>query len=282
MSYQSFRAEFFLVTILFLLPFTRRAQAQSFNLAFGPPAMQPSSTYSAAGLPGHWHSLIAANGTTTFNLVDITGTTTNVRLTQIGGSQLLNINDGLTNGDDQTLMDHFLVTYTPTLETCLFINALQDGIYEVIAYAWMPRSPTVMAYVSSDEEPGFPHKVVGGTWPGGHQEDVTYSRHYCIVGPPFNGRLRIHSGIVPGAIAANGAAMNGVQVRLLPPVNPADMNCDGDRDAIDLDLFVQSLTDRETYHTAEPACNILNGDFNGDWSVDLDDVAPFVNALLQA
>lgn len=257
------------------------AVAQNFNLAFGPVTEQPSSSYGAAGLPGYWHAMTAANGTTTFNLKDISGTTTNVRLTQIGGTQILTVNDGGTTGDHETLMDSFLVTYTSNLETCLFINALQNGIYEVIAYAWMPRNPTVMAYVSSDEEPGFPHHTIGGAWPGGHQEGITYSRHYSIVGPPFNGRLRVHSGIVPGANQANGAAMNGIQIRLLPPISDADMNCDGARDARDLDLFVQTLTDREEYHAAQPTCNVLNADLNGDWSIDLDDVAPFVDMLLQ-
>jgi hypothetical protein len=275
------RARILVVSTLLVLVAASTAHAQTFNLAFGPVNMQPSSSYGAAGLPGHWHAMTAANGTTTFNLVDISGTTTAVRLTQIGGSQILHVDDLSTTGNDQTLMDHFLITYTPTLETCLFLNALQNGVYEVLTYAWMPRSPTVMAYVSSDEEPGFPHEIVGGAWPGGHQEGVTYSRHYCIVGPPFNGRLRIHSGIVPGAPAANGAAMNGLQVRLLPPFNDADMNCDGQHDGEDLELFVQCLTDRESYYASQPTCNILNGDINGDWAVNMNDVAGFVNILLQ-
>ncbi|HWL92892.1 MAG TPA: hypothetical protein VNT79_05105 [Phycisphaerae bacterium] len=242
--------------------------------------MQPTSIYAAAGLPGYWNAMTAANGTTTFNLKNLAGVSTPVRLYQYGGTQLMHINDPLTSGDDQTLMDHFLVTYTPSLETCLFFNDLQNGVYEVLTYGWMPRNPGIMAYTSSDEEPGYPHEIVGGAWPGGHQELVTYSRHYCIVGPPVNGRLRVHSGIVPGAPAANGAAMNGVQIRKLPAAAPADMNCDGAQDAEDVGIFIQALVDRESYYADHPTCRILNGDLNGDWDIDTDDVAPFVTALL--
>ena len=42
---------------------------------------------------------------------------------------------------------------------------------------------------------------------------MTYSRHVAIVGP--DGNLDLHSGIVPGANAALGAALNGLQIRLL-------------------------------------------------------------------
>lgn len=256
------------------------ARAQSFNIAFGPVNVIPSPAYGAAGLPGHWNAMIAANGTTTFNLKDITGAVTSARLTQVGGTATLSVNDGATIGDDEKLMDHFLVTYTPTLETCLFVNDLQNGLYEAIIYAMMPAAPDTLAYTSSDQEPGFPHEVVGGAWPGAHAEGVTYSRHYCIVGPPYPGRLWLHSGIVPGQNPALGAALNGIQIRKLPPIAPADMNCDGDLNGEDVGAFVTALTAPEIYHAQQPTCNLLNGDLDGDWAVDQDDIAAFVDALM--
>ena len=47
-----------------------------------------------------------------------------------------------------------------------------------------------------DQEIGIPHYSVGGPWPGGHQELITYSRHVATV--TADGRLDFHSGIVPG------------------------------------------------------------------------------------
>ncbi len=269
-------------TGVIILAYGAGARGQSFNIAFGPPNVVPSPDYGAAGLPGTWNAMVAANGTTTFNLIDINGTVTDVRLTQVGGSATLSVNDPGTGSDDAALMDHFLVTYTPTLETCLFVNALDDGLYEAIIYAMMPAAANVVSYTSSDQEPGFPHEVVGGEWPGFHIEGVTYSRHYCVVGPPYPGRLWMHSGIVPGQNPASGAALNGVQIRKLPPIVPADMNCDGNLDGHDVDAFVDALMQPEAYHAGQPTCNILNGDMDGDWAISEDDIAEFVLALVEA
>ena len=80
----------------------------------------------------------------------------------------------------------------------------------MLIYAWMPTEPEILSYTSVDQEPGFPHLIVGGPWLGDHEELITYSRHVAIVGN--DGRLGLHSGIVPGEDPLLGAALNGLQL----------------------------------------------------------------------
>lgn len=106
----------------------------------------------------------------------------------------------------------------------------------MLVYAWMPNHPEVLSYTNSDEEPGNPHYLVGGAWPGEHEILVTYAKHISHVGPPnLDGRLRVHSGVAPGGNFALGAACNGMQIRKLPP---ADLNTDGTVNAQDLALLL--------------------------------------------
>jgi hypothetical protein len=186
---------------------------QSLNIDFGEAGAGPPSDYAAAGLPGVWNSFRGDHAVTVPNLVGLDGLPTAVSLRQIGGFQTLLVDDPDTAGSDGLLMDDYLVTFSAGLESCIYLDHVQPGTYEVLIYARMPAQPLVGAYTSVDQEPGFPHAIVGGPWPGGHQELVTYSRHLAIVGA--DGNLDLHSGIVPGANAALGAALNGLQIRLL-------------------------------------------------------------------
>lgn len=202
-----------LCTVLALVALAGPATGQSLNVDFGEPANGPAATYAAVGTAGVWNSIPAAHGTTTNNLVGLDGLPTNARVTQFGGLQTLTTADPATSGDDALLMDDYLVTFNADLESCLFFNALTPGTYEVLVYARMPDAPDVLSYTSVDQEPGIPHYRVGGAWPGTHAELVTYSRHTAIVGS--NGKLDLHSGIVPQMSVQDGAALNGVQIRLL-------------------------------------------------------------------
>ncbi len=187
--------------------------AQSLNIDFGEPGAGPASTYAAAGLPGVWNSLRGDHGVTTHNLVGLDGQPTAVSLLQIGGLDTPTVVDPDTSGDDALLMDDYLVTFSPTLESCIFLDGVAPGRYEVLIYARMPNQPDVLSYTSVDQEPGVPYFEVGGPWPGGHQPLITYSRHVAVVG--LDGNLDLHSGIPPGANAADGAALNGMQIRRL-------------------------------------------------------------------
>lgn len=192
------------------------AAAQSLNVDFSGPGAGPSAGYGAAGLPGVWNSIPAAHGTTTPDLLGLDGVPTAAALRQIGGLAILTAADPDTSGDDGDLMDDFLVTFDSDLETCIFMTGMVPGNYEVLIYARMPNQPGVLSDTFVDQEPGMPHYSVGGAWPGGHEELVTYSRHLLTVGA--DGELDFHSGIVPGANELDGAAMNGVQFRLIEVV----------------------------------------------------------------
>lgn len=189
------------------------AQAQSLNFDFDPGTggSAPPATYGAAGIAGIWNALPAAHGTTTGGLVDIDGSPTGVTARQIGGLALAELPDPAITGDDSLLMDDYVVTFSASLETCIFLDGLEPGAYEVLVYARMP-DPAVGSYTSVDQEPGQPHRTVGGSWSGGHQALVSYSRHIAIV--DASGELNLHSGVVPGADPALGAALNGLQIQL--------------------------------------------------------------------
>jgi hypothetical protein len=187
------------------------AGAESFNIDFGPADNVPPPGYAAAGAAGLWIGLVAPHGSTTFDLVDVDGLITDVSVRQLGGTQTLNVDDPTVIGEDALLLEDYLVTFSAEVETCLFFEHVDPGIYEVLIYAWMPLDPTVKSFTSIDQEEGNPHLEVGGAWQGAHQELVTYSRHLVAVGA--DGILNMHSGIVPGANPALGAALNAVQIR---------------------------------------------------------------------
>ena len=225
-----------LVMCILVCAVVQTAHGQSYNLDIGQPGTGPASAYGgAADQPGHWMSLPATQGVTVFNLVDIKGNPTSARLSQIGGTQTLFIDDPDLAGDDAALMNDFLITYS-SIENCLFFNDMQPGEYEVFIYARMPAQPTVMGYTSVDQEPGTPHYSVGGAWPGQHEEFISYSRHVATVAEsgPQAGRLYMHSGVVPGGNLQEGAALNGVQIRKIQPPTPGDVNGDQNVNVTDL------------------------------------------------
>jgi hypothetical protein len=262
---------------LFVVFSTIVASAQSINIEIAPPGQVPSGHYGAAGSAGVWNSVNTASGVHTNGLLDLDGNVTAAYYYQIGGSQLLSTDDPGTSGNDDAFLDDYLITYTPTLETCHFIYGLDNGTYEVLLYSWMPNRPDVQGYNSSDQEPGYPHKVVGGAWTGQHTEGVTFTRHICYV---VNNRIWAHSGIVPGHNSADGAAANGLQIRKLPPQVPGDMNCDGAVNGDDIAGFVKAVANWPEYAVETPSCNVTNADMNGDHFRDVNDISGFVSALL--
>lgn len=60
-----------------------------------------------------------------------------------------------------------------------------------------------------------------------------------------------------------------------------DLNCDEFVSLQDIAPFVQALVDAEEYAVRFPACDALLADFNGDQHVTVTDIAPMVSALLQ-
>ena len=155
--------------------------AQSINIDFGQPGNQPPSVYAAAGLPGFWNSFPAENTSTTGDLKALDGTPIVVTVGQAGGEATPHVLDPLVTGDAVFLMSDYLVTFNPDLESCLFIHDLLPGWYQIVLYAWMPGQAAVFSYTNCDEEPGNPHYEIGGVWPEGQEEGVTYAVHYGLV-----------------------------------------------------------------------------------------------------
>lgn len=238
------------------------AAAQSFNIDIGLGAA-PADTYAAAGLPGHWMKLPGTQGEIVFNLVDIDGNVTNARMSQFGGTETLTVKDRDLTGDDATLMNDFLITHT-IIENCLFFNDMEEGEYEVIIYARMPAQPKILAVTNCDQEPGNPHLLVGGEWPGQHEEGVSFAVHDAIV--TANGQLYMHSGVPAGGSLEIGAALNAVQIRKLEAV-VGDTNGDGIVDIFDLlnVLAAWGLCDLP----CPPSCT---ADFDGDCRVGILDL----------
>ncbi len=199
------------------------ACGQSFNLDIGLAGVAPPDTYGGAGQPGHWISVPGTQGVDYDNLVDVNGVTTGVGFTQFGGTETLTVNDPALDGNDARLMNDYLVSYT-MIENCLFFNGLEPGTYEVIIYARMPAQPTVFSLTNVDEEPGNPHLLVGGPWPGQHEAGVSYSLHIAEV--DASGALGMHSGVPPDGNLQDGAALNGVQIRKVEQVL-GDLDGDG-------------------------------------------------------
>ncbi len=203
------------------------AAGQSFNIDFGQPGAGPPATYAAAGLPGVWMSIPGTQGVNYFNLTDVDGNATAARLVQIGGTQTLLTADPDLSGNDAVLMNDYLITHTLT-ENCLFFYDMEPGPYEVLIYARMPAQPGVLCVTTVDEEPGKPHYLVGGPWPGQHELGVSYALHLAEVAAagPDAGKLRAHSGVPPGGDLGIGAALNGIQVRKIESP-PGDLDGDG-------------------------------------------------------
>jgi hypothetical protein len=194
------------------------ASAQDFNVDVGEPGSQPPATYAAAGSAGVWNS-VRAEHVAPFTpdrtpqdvlLVDVHGNPTNVGFHQYGGMDHVTASDPSVTGDDAALLCDHLATHSTVLESCMYLNGLANGTYEVLTYAWMPNSPGTLQLVRFDDHPGS--TLVGGAWPGAHAEGVTYSRDLIEV---TEGHIGFHVGIPGGGATVPGAAFNGFQLRLV-------------------------------------------------------------------
>ena len=218
-----------LVALLLTVCLASPLSAQSINVAFGSSGGAPADSYAAAGEAGFWNHIPGTQGTT-YTLKTTAGLPSSVTLLNIGGSQIQAVDHPGTVGNDERLLDEYLVTFTPTLETCLFFNGLEPGEYRVTTYAWLPGEPMLDSYVTVDfaDQGGI---LVGGEWPGSLQEGIVYSIHTVEV--TSNGSLASHSGIPVGSTPI--AALNGVQLELLGNDDfvRGDVNADGNLDILD-------------------------------------------------
>ncbi len=215
--------------------FSGVAAGQSFNIDFTREGDKPSDAYAAVGSAGFWNSVDPPNFGEVVFLSDLAGNATAVNIKNLGGSELLTFGGPIANdGDDRELMNDCLITRSAGLESCIFFNGLEAGMYEVTIYAWMPDTPTILSWATVDEAPGT-GQLVGGSWGGAHALGVTYSTHTAEV--LADGLLRTHSGIAAGADPLLGAAMNGIQIRLVAAC-PADFDADGEVGSGDLAVLL--------------------------------------------
>jgi hypothetical protein len=256
--------------LLILCAPATQSLGQSFNIAIGNPGDGPSSNYAAAMMPGVWNVVQVPHTTPSLApqpfdepLVDIHGLSSGVGIHQFGGFSILLVADPQVTGDDAVLLREALMTYSIGLKSCLYINGLQNGQYEVILYTWVPGNAVATNVSFVDFVPGF--QFAGGNWTGQHEEGVTYAR---FIVPVTNGFLGPHAGIPDGGSTAIGGALNGLQVRLIGP--PADGDNDGDVDADDVAKFNACLTGPNAEHMI-PGC--VEFDLDGDEDVDFSDFA---------
>lgn len=83
-----------------------------------------------------------------------------------------------------------------------------------------------------------------------------------------------------GAIASVVYGPASVTVNITAAVVAGDMNCDNVLNLNDVGPFMQALVDPSAYQATHPACAISRADINGDGEVDGRDIQPFVNDLV--
>jgi hypothetical protein len=182
--------------------------SSSYNIDFGEGAI-PSSTYGAALQPGVWNSVGILPSGQRQALSNLDGVLDGARIYMVGGTDLLAVDDPLTSGDHEALLDDMLIGFNDPLDVCIWVEGLFPGEYEVLTYALTPTDPELESRVRVDD--GTPGPVfVGGAWPGFHIEGVSYARHTVAVGS--TGTIGLHSGEISTQVQSG---INGLQIRPL-------------------------------------------------------------------
>ncbi len=184
------------------------SHAQSINIRFGTTASRPSASYAAAGLPGYWNSFLVTPPSARQVLTSLQNTPINARLYQIGNSSMLAFDNPLTTGDDGLLMDHMILSMNNPVDGCFWVESLLPGQYEVTMYALTPNNPLLLNRVRVDDAVPGP-MIIGGTWPGQHQDGVTYARFTVNT---INNRIGLHDGLPSGFMQSG---LNAIQLRFL-------------------------------------------------------------------
>ena len=209
------------------------AFGQSFNVDVGNPDSPygvPSDLYAAgAGQPGTWNAVNAS--AVNVPLSDLSGAATGVTLTNIGGLLNLSFNNAGTFGGDQALMDDYQdVGGEGSLATWTF-SGLANGSYTAYTYAWAPDDDEFISVVTVPGSPD-PSQLIGGDWPGGQVQGITYALHTVDV---VDGSLAV----MVGASVSFGT-VNGFQlVGGMGEPCPWDLDGSGTVDVLDL-LFLLS------------------------------------------
>ena len=186
---------------------------QSVNIRFGTAATTPSANYAAAGQAGTWNSLLLTPEYAQQPLVNLQGAPIAAQYYQAGSASVLTFNNPLTSGDDEKLMDNMMLSTNSPTDGCFWVVNLTPGPYEVTIYAMTPNNASLMNRTRVDNASPGP-TMVGGAWPGQHQQGISYSRFNLTTA---DGTIAFHDGLY-GANYQSG--MNGVQLHFLGCSNP--------------------------------------------------------------
>ncbi|MEZ6241677.1 MAG: GC-type dockerin domain-anchored protein [Phycisphaerales bacterium] len=193
------------------------ASAQSFNVEWGSPDTAPPASYAGVGLAGVWNTFESMASGVDLPLVGLDGAPIAVTIRNIGFDVVESFDNPGTSGADQALLDDCFVSYNDPVDGCLFMKHVAPGDYRVIMYALAPDDALLKSRLRIDQNLDDP-ELVGGAWPGAHQEGVTYMRQNATVAA--DGILNIHSGLFGGEIRS---VLNGIQVVRLADLCPADL-----------------------------------------------------------
>lgn len=181
------------------------AAAQSLNIDFGATVSAPGAAYGAAGPAGAWSAIGVLPPGQRAPLVGLDGGAVAAQIYMIGGTALIGSNDPATSGDDAALVDDMLIGFNDPVDVCVWVENLVNGSYEVLIYALTPNNPSLLHRVRVDfATPDA--TMIGGAWPGGHVEGVTFERFSVTV---TDGKIGLHSGLWGGNFESG---INGIQV----------------------------------------------------------------------
>src|SRR5688572_13044399 len=171
--------------------------AQSFNVdvnSLASPFGKPTNAYGAgSGQVGFWNSM---GGVGVFSRLD--GTMTFIKALSLGSMFApAEFDNPLTSGDDQALMDDGVRLNGAASSFFVQINSLQNGAYYVYTYAMAPDAADVSVVNVMHSTTG--PLTCGGTWPGQHQDGVTFVRHFVNV-TTFDIQIQVHPQTTNGFI----------------------------------------------------------------------------------
>lgn len=258
------RTAAFRTATLFLAISASAALAQSVNIDFGDAKNLPPDDYAAAGLPGVWNSNTGGTGQV-MGLVGLDGAPILAGLSLLPAPETIVVNDPDTTGNEEILMDDCLPGLGDVVLTASF-GGLENGIYNVITYAWVPAAPSEGSLIWIND--GGVGQTVGGEWPGQLQQGVTHALHNTAV---VDGSLVIS---LVGSVFGNSGVFNGIQLVKLDHL-PADFNGDNFINVDDLLILLDHWT------TDGHGCDGIDpcqADINNDLIVNVDDLL----LLLQA
>lgn len=172
---------------------------QAINIDFGNASPTPGNAYgAAAGQAGAWNTYL---GPTLSGLLNTSAAVTGASISGGSSGFLAGVNDPLTLGGDDDLLDDYIGI--PYIETYT-VNGLAAGTYNIYGYTW-----TFGPLSTGIDVNGQGMQTIGGVWPGSFSPG-TYSLHTVTLGASQPLVIDVYS--INGALGA----IAGVQIVPVP------------------------------------------------------------------